>query len=114
MGDDHHGGIIAAIVYALQRYRKEGHILPKKPEPTPFENAMNSLRCLKEQKLWEQGMEKEYYTDLADILRNYLNGRFGINAMEMTSRKSCGHLVVTTKSKNIVLTCEASLTWQTL
>lgn len=79
--------IIAAIVYALQRYRKEGHILPKKPEPTPFENAMNSLRCLKEQKLWEQGMEKEYYTDLADILRNYLNGRFGINAMEMTSRE---------------------------
>lgn len=79
--------VIITVVYMLKRYRKEGHILPKKPEPTPFEKAMNSLRHLKEQKLWEQGMEKEYYTDLTDILRDYLSGRFGINAMEMTSRE---------------------------
>ena len=30
-------------------------------------------------------MKKEYYTELVDILRQYLQGRFGINAMEMTS-----------------------------
>lgn len=81
--------IIAALlfVYALRRYRREGSILPKKPQPTPYEAAMASLRKLKEAKLWEQGMEKEYYTDLTDILRKYLYGRFGINAVEMTSRQ---------------------------
>lgn len=83
--------ILAAAVWAgillMKRYRKEGHILPKKPEPTPYEKAVASLRQLKEQKLWEQGMEKEYYTELTDILRSYLSGRFGINAMEMTSRE---------------------------
>jgi len=76
-----------AVIWLMKRYRKEGHILPKKPEPTPYEKAVMSLRHLKEQKLWEQGMEKEYYTELTDILRSYLSGRFGINAMEMTSRE---------------------------
>lgn len=32
-------------------------------------------------------MEKEYFTQLTDILRDYLAARFGINAMEMTSRQ---------------------------
>lgn len=83
---------IASFIYLWIKYKKEGHILPKKPEPTPYEKAIASLRELKEKKLWEQGMEKEYFTDLTDILRAYLHGRFGINAMEMTSREILGSL----------------------
>lgn len=78
---------VGAFIYAMRRYKKQGSLLPKKPEPTPFEEAMSSLSQLKEQKLWEQGMEKEYYTDLTEILRRYLYRRFGINAIEMTSRQ---------------------------
>ena len=51
----------------------------------PYELAMSALESLRSDKLCEQGREKEYYTRLTDILRQYLNGRFGINAMEMTS-----------------------------
>lgn len=83
---------IAAFVYAWLKYRKDGSILGKKPEPTPYEIAIAGLRALKEKKLWEQGMEKEYYTELTDILRVYMYGRFGINAMEMTSRQILGTL----------------------
>lgn len=79
--------IAAAIIWAVRRYKKEGIVLPKKPEPTPYEVAITGLRKLKEKKLWEQGMEKEYFTDLTDILRTYLDKRFGINAMEMTTRE---------------------------
>lgn len=78
---------IVAFIYAMRRYKKEGTLLPKKPEPTPYEAAVKGLNELKERKLWEQGMEKEYYTELTDILRRYLYGRFGINAVEMTSRQ---------------------------
>lgn len=78
---------IAGGLYLLRRYRKEGSILPRKPEPTPYEEAISALRNLKEQHLWEQGHEKEYFTDLTEILRRYLYRRFGINAMEMTSRQ---------------------------
>lgn len=78
-------GVAAWLLY--RRYRKEGVILPKKPEPTPYEQAIRNLHALKERKLWERGMEKEYFTDLTEILRIYLDRRFGINALEMTSRQ---------------------------
>ncbi|MDE5874225.1 MAG: DUF4381 domain-containing protein, partial [Muribaculaceae bacterium] len=78
--------------WAWRRYKKEGSILPKKPEPTPYETAMRRLRELKAKNLWEQGMEKEYFTDLTEILRVYLDRRFGINAMEMTTREIMDHL----------------------
>ena len=44
-----------------------------------------ALSQLRDEKLWQEGREKEYYTHLTDILREYLFGRFGIQAMEMTS-----------------------------
>ena len=78
---------IAVAVWLYVKYRKEGTLIPRKPEPSPYEVATTALRELKEKKLWEQGMEKEYFTELTDILRVYLYRRFGINAMEMTSRQ---------------------------
>lgn len=79
--------LLAVVVWWLvRRYKKEGTILKRKPEPTPYEVAMSGLLRLKARKLWEKGMEKEYFTDLTDILRVYLDKRFGINAMEMTSK----------------------------
>lgn len=51
----------------------------------PYEMAVQELEALRSDKLCEQGLEREFYTRLTDILRQYLQGRFGINAMEMTS-----------------------------
>lgn len=79
--------LAAAAVWALRRYKKEGTVLPKKPQPTPYETAIRELKELKKKNLWEQGQEKEYFTRLTDILRVYLQKRFGINAMEMTTRE---------------------------
>ncbi|MDE5796223.1 MAG: cell wall anchor protein [Muribaculaceae bacterium] len=75
-------------IWMLTRPKQQG-LIParKKPAPTPYEVAMTRLKTLKSRKLWEQGMEKEYFTELTDILRVYLDKRFGINAMEMTSRQ---------------------------
>lgn len=78
---------IAVFIWAMRRYKKEGTVLKKKPEPSPYEVAMKNLKELKSRKLWEQGQEKEYFTRLTDILRIYLDRRFGINAMEMTTRE---------------------------
>ncbi|MEZ3551155.1 MAG: YpfN family protein [Muribaculaceae bacterium] len=83
---------IIAFIWAMRRYKKEGTVLKKKPQPSPYEVAMRDLTDLKAKKLWEQGMEKEYFTRLTDILRIYLDRRFGINAMEMTSREIMDHL----------------------
>ena len=60
---------------------------PKKEEPKlpPHEQAIKELDEIKQQKLWQQGRSKEYYTLITDTLRKYIEERFGINAMEMTS-----------------------------
>lgn len=74
--------------YAMRNYRQKGiPFIAPKVLPKPWEVALGSLQRLKARKLWEQGMEKEYFTDLTDILRVYLYERFGINAMEMTTRQ---------------------------
>ncbi len=80
---------IVAAIYFGRKYRKTGKFitLPEKPQPKPWTVALQQLDHLKEKNLWENGMEKEYFTDLTDILREYLFKRFGINAMEMTSRQ---------------------------
>ena len=75
-------------LYSMRAFNKKGiPFIAPKPQPKPWEIALDSLQRLKSRKLWEQGMEKEYFTDLTDILRVYLYERFGINAMEMTSRQ---------------------------
>ncbi len=76
-------------IYFGRKYRKTGKFisLPERPQPKPWTVALERLEHLKSKNLWENGMEKEYFTELTDILRDYLYKRFGINAMEMTSRQ---------------------------
>ncbi len=82
--------LVAVLVggyFGLRRYlgRKEPENKPSAPPIPPYEAARQALMALKSENLCEQGREKDYYTTLTDILRVYLQRRFGINAMEMTS-----------------------------
>ncbi len=81
--------LLAVVGWTMLRRKKGAPLLPSRPEVvlSPSEEALRRLGLLKERKLWEKGMEKEYFTDLTEILRNYLDRAFGINAMEMTSRQ---------------------------
>lgn len=76
------GGIVG---YLLVTKKGRAVILPAKKPVPPYELAMRQLNELKEQHLCENGQEREFYTRLTEILRDYLARRFGINAMEMTS-----------------------------
>ena len=80
---------ICVFLYGMRTYKRKGGIafISPKPLPKPWDLALDSLQRLKTRKLWEQGLEKDYFTELTDILREYLFGRFGINAMEMTTRQ---------------------------
>lgn len=82
---------IAGVIVWRKRHRIT-EILPKKKPIPPYELAMMQLEKLKNSKLCENGQEKEYYTRLTEILRSYLDARFGINAMEMTSPQIMAHI----------------------
>jgi len=60
------------------------------PEPIvikrpPFEVAMEKIESLRASKLWQQNKIKAYQSELTFILREYLEERFDIKALESTS-----------------------------
>lgn len=80
--------LICAVGYIIKRIRNRKSIIPFKnlePKLPPHEQAIRELDEIKQQKLWQQGRNKEYYTSITDTLRKYIVDRFGVNAMEMTS-----------------------------
>lgn len=78
--------VLALAVAIFILYKKNGKtLLPVKKRVPPYELATRRLDELKRKRLHEQGHNKAYYTELTDILRQYLGGRFHIYALEMTS-----------------------------
>ena len=53
---------------------------------------MTAIERIKAEKMTASENQKEYYTQLTDALRQYINERFGFNAMEMTSAEIIEHL----------------------
>lgn len=58
----------------------------------PHEKAMQKIEKIKADHLGEDADQKEYYTELTDTLRQYLEDRFGIKAKEMTSSEIINRL----------------------
>lgn len=77
--------VIAAAIYLYMRKKKKGYYFKPIVIKPPHEIALNALDHVKDEKLWQQGREKEYYTELTDILRKYIESRFYVSAPEMTS-----------------------------
>lgn len=69
-----------------QRHKTDAPVEVKKEKPLPpHVIAMQALEALAEKKLWQNGKDKQYQTELTDILRAYIEARFGVPAMEQTT-----------------------------
>lgn len=104
--------LLAAIgvgVYLYLRKKKKGYFFTPVIVEPPHVIALHALDNVKGEKLWQQGREKEYYTDLTDILREYLKGRFHINALEMTSDEILSAINNFTESESTHLSLEQVL-----
>ncbi len=78
--------VIAVIVWLIIRYKNNKPVkILERPKEPPYVIALRRLDELKEKKLYQQGLIKEYYSELTDILRTYIEQRFRIAALEQTS-----------------------------
>lgn len=76
------------LIYLVKRIRDNKPIIRKvkvEPKLPPHQLAMQEIERIKNEKVWQKGEPKEYYTELTDTLRVYIKERFGFNALEMTS-----------------------------
>jgi hypothetical protein len=83
--------VLVIAIFFLVRYFKNRKKEPiresiwTKPDIPAHVAAFNSLEMLKSKKLWQQGHVKLYYSELTDILRHYVDKRYGVHSMEMTT-----------------------------
>ena len=78
--------VVGLIVWlVLKRKRHESIFVQTKPVIPPYDLAIKALDEIKQEKLWQSGKIKEYYTRLTDAVRGYLSGELNIAAMEQTS-----------------------------
>jgi hypothetical protein len=71
--------LIALIWIAFNRKKVFTRYIPVVP---PHIKALNALDKLKSEKRWKEGKIKEYYTELSNTIRIYMEERYGIPAME--------------------------------
>ena len=78
--------ILVLIILLIIRLRSKKPLFAKdEPVIPPYELAMKALNDIKEEKLWQQGHTKAYYTRLTEVIRVYLAGELDVPAMEQTS-----------------------------
>jgi len=74
-----------------KRKRKPTEVVKKVIVRPAHEIAIEALKKIQEQKLWQQGFYKEYHSGVADTIRSYIEHRFSITAMEMPSDDTLSH-----------------------
>jgi hypothetical protein len=47
--------------------------------------ALEKLNAIRDEKIWQKGQIKEYYTQLTDVIREYIARRFQVSSVEQTS-----------------------------
>ena len=79
--------VIAIIIFILRKVLKKKPVVvePPKPKVPAHVTALNALEEIKNKKLWQEGKYKEYHTLISDTLRAYIEERYGVAAMELTS-----------------------------
>ncbi|MFH0841845.1 MAG: hypothetical protein V1903_04410 [Bacteroidota bacterium] len=84
------------ILKLLQRFkkRKEKPGIIINPDPAHV-IAFRELEKLRNEQLWQRGEVKLYYSQLTEILRQYLENRYGVFSLEMTTSETLEALLRT-------------------
>lgn len=78
-------GLAAYLVYILRTGKPLIRIVRRKRKEPAHKVALTAIERIKTERTWAQEDSKEYYTQLTDTLRTYIQERYGFSAMEMTS-----------------------------
>lgn len=79
--------IVALIVFIILKLtkKKPEAVVERKPDVPPHILALEQLEKVKQEAIWKDGKTKEYYSAISDSVRLYIEGRFGIQALELTT-----------------------------
>ena len=96
---------IGAFVYWFVKKRQQKKIT-EEVYKTPIEKATSLLNNLESKELVQKGEIKEYYSELTDIARNYIEEAIHIPAMESTTSELIQAIRTASTKKKMTLTPE--------
>jgi hypothetical protein len=78
--------LVTALYLGIKNWKKKEIKIVKYDSSIPADlEALEALKALESEKLWQNGKYKIYHTRLTDIVRTYSHRRYNINSFEMTS-----------------------------
>lgn len=79
--------LLALVIYLIVRYTKKKPVgvVEQRPLVPPHILALEQLDKIKAEQVWKEGKTKEYYSAITDTIRLYIEGRFGVQALELTT-----------------------------
>ncbi len=97
--------VFVALIVVLRYFIKRGkpifRLVRRKKKLPAHQVAISEIERIKEQRTWAKEDSKEYYTLLTETLRNYIQERYGFNAMEMTSTEIIERLMQDPDQKSL-------------
>jgi hypothetical protein len=73
------------VVYILNKRKNKPKEQMAELVETYHQRSLRLLHELDKRELWQQDKVKDYYTELSEIVRHYIEQRFKTNAMELTT-----------------------------
>lgn len=74
------------VIWVIKKLKSDEPIkILQKPKEPAHVIAFRNLQNLKDKKLAEKGRAKDYYSELTEIIRTYIEQRYNVQALERTS-----------------------------
>ena len=96
--------LVSAVAYRI--YRQKRRLRMPSQSVNPWQAAQQRLEALHRKDWTTEGKLAEYYTELSGIIRRYIEERFGLRAVEMTTEeflRSVGASALLTEEQKKVL-----------
>lgn len=77
-------GLVALAIYLIVRHARRKREEDEKKDPAHIV-ALRKLDRYRGARMWAPEHQKEFYSGVTDTLREYMDARYGISAMEMTT-----------------------------
>ncbi|CAL2057740.1 hypothetical protein [Tenacibaculum sp. 190524A05c] len=77
--------IVTSVLYFALKRSDNDEVKTREQLLNPYQEAVRNLKLLDEKLLWQNNKIKQYYSELTDILRNFIERELNVPALETTT-----------------------------
>ncbi len=94
--------VVTTVLYFALKRSDTDEIKTREQLLNPYQEAVRNLKILDEKLLWQNNKVKQYYSELTDIVRNFIERELNVPALETTTSGLIETLSDFTETKSIL------------